>query len=97
MAVLAEQRHIKLVNISPHHIVDGNEKLTLALVWCIILDWQVRILFFPLVFFLHMNHSFFAMIAMSVEELSDKQTNIVYSLTLPFCHLPFTISVNVGV
>ncbi|KAH9492317.1 hypothetical protein Btru_024689 [Bulinus truncatus] len=33
---------IKLVNISSNDIVDGNPKLTLGLVWSIILHWQVK-------------------------------------------------------
>ena len=33
---------VKLVNISNDDIVDGNPKLTLGLVWSIILHWQVR-------------------------------------------------------
>lgn len=33
---------IKLVNIRPDDIVDGNQKLTLGLVWTIILHYQVR-------------------------------------------------------
>ncbi|WAR08800.1 DMD-like protein, partial [Mya arenaria] len=33
---------IKLVNISSNDIVDGNQKLTLGLVWSIILHWQVK-------------------------------------------------------
>ena len=32
---------IKLVNIRPEDIVDGNPKLTLGLVWTIILHFQV--------------------------------------------------------
>ena len=32
---------IKLVNISGNDIVDGNQKLTLAVIWNIILHWQV--------------------------------------------------------
>ena len=32
---------VKLVNISNNDIVDGNAKLTLGLVWSIILHWQV--------------------------------------------------------
>jgi hypothetical protein len=32
------------VNISNNDIVDGNPKLTLGLVWSIILHWQVRTL-----------------------------------------------------
>ncbi|XP_015432799.1 PREDICTED: dystrophin-like [Dufourea novaeangliae] len=34
--------HVKLVNISSNDIVDGNPKLTLGLVWSIILHWQVH-------------------------------------------------------
>lgn len=34
---------VKLVNISNNDIVDGNPKLTLGLVWSIILHWQVCI------------------------------------------------------
>lgn len=33
---------IKLVNIRPDDIVDGNPKLTLGLIWTIILHYQVR-------------------------------------------------------
>jgi hypothetical protein len=33
---------VKLVNIINNDIVDGNPKLTLGLVWSIILHWQVR-------------------------------------------------------
>ncbi|KAI8520842.1 hypothetical protein Bbelb_005960 [Branchiostoma belcheri] len=33
---------VKLVNISSNDIVDGNPKLTLGLVWSIILHWQVK-------------------------------------------------------
>ena len=33
---------VRLVNISPDDIVDGNPKLTLALVWAIILHFQAR-------------------------------------------------------
>ncbi|XP_075984484.1 dystrophin isoform X3 [Anticarsia gemmatalis] len=33
---------VKLVNISSNDIVDGNPKLTLGLVWSIILHWQVH-------------------------------------------------------
>ena len=32
---------IRLVNISSNDIVDGNPKLTLGLLWAIILHWQV--------------------------------------------------------
>ncbi|XP_045119299.1 utrophin-like isoform X3 [Portunus trituberculatus] len=41
MAVL-EESSVKLVNISNEHIVDGNAKLTLGLVWAVILHWQVQ-------------------------------------------------------
>lgn len=34
---------IKLVNISSNDIVDGNTKITLGLVWNIILHWQVGV------------------------------------------------------
>ncbi|KAH3739250.1 hypothetical protein DPMN_045900 [Dreissena polymorpha] len=40
--VLEKQCNIKLVNISSNDIVDGNQKLTLGLVWSIILHWQVK-------------------------------------------------------
>ncbi|XP_061169275.1 dystrophin-like isoform X1 [Saccostrea echinata] len=40
--VLARNYNIKLVNISSNDIVDGNQKLTLGLVWSIILHWQVK-------------------------------------------------------
>ena len=39
---ILEQNNVKLVNISSNDIVDGNPKLTLGLVWSIILHWQVR-------------------------------------------------------
>ncbi|KAK7085433.1 hypothetical protein SK128_001326, partial [Halocaridina rubra] len=41
LAIL-EQHNVKLVNISNEHIVDGSAKLTLGLVWAIILHWQVQ-------------------------------------------------------
>jgi hypothetical protein len=34
-------RKIKVVNIRPDDIVDGNQKLTLGLIWTIILHFQV--------------------------------------------------------
>lgn len=34
-------RKVKLVNIRPDDIVDGNQKLTLGLIWTIILHFQV--------------------------------------------------------
>lgn len=37
-----EDNNVKLVNISTNDIVDGNPKLTLGLVWSIILHWQVH-------------------------------------------------------
>ena len=40
LAVL-EDNKVKLVNISNEHIVDGSAKLTLGLVWAVILHWQV--------------------------------------------------------
>ncbi|XP_018351022.1 PREDICTED: dystrophin isoform X9 [Trachymyrmex septentrionalis] len=39
---ILEQNNVKLVNISSNDIVDGNPKLTLGLVWSIILHWQVH-------------------------------------------------------
>ncbi|XP_068223554.1 microtubule-actin cross-linking factor 1-like [Palaemon carinicauda] len=41
LAIL-EENNVKLVNISNEHIVDGSAKLTLGLVWAIILHWQVQ-------------------------------------------------------
>ena len=38
-------KKIKLVNIRAEDIVDGNPKLTLGLIWTIILHFQVRFLF----------------------------------------------------
>jgi len=38
---LLDKHSVKLVNISNNDIVDGNAKLTLGLVWSIILHWQV--------------------------------------------------------
>ena len=38
-----EEHNVKLVNISNEHIVDGSAKITLGLVWAIILHWQVSI------------------------------------------------------
>ncbi|CAN7945187.1 unnamed protein product, partial [Ixodes pacificus] len=37
-----EANNVKLVNISTNDIVDGNPKLTLGLIWSIILHWQVH-------------------------------------------------------
>lgn len=37
-----QDNSVKLVNISTNDIVDGNPKLTLGLVWSIILHWQVH-------------------------------------------------------
>ncbi|KAI6230952.1 hypothetical protein M3Y95_00330300 [Aphelenchoides besseyi] len=38
------RRHIKLVNIRPKDIVEGNGKLTLGLIWTIILNFQVSVI-----------------------------------------------------
>ena len=40
--LLEEEYNVKLVNISSDDIVDGNPKLTLGLVWNIILHWQMK-------------------------------------------------------
>ncbi|KPM03061.1 Calponin homology (CH) domain containing protein 2 [Sarcoptes scabiei] len=37
---------IKLINISANDVVDGNHKITLGLVWCLILHWQNESSFF---------------------------------------------------
>ncbi|XP_064473113.1 dystrophin-like isoform X2 [Ornithodoros turicata] len=42
LEVLCGQELVKLVNISTNDIVDGNPKLTLGLIWSIILHWQVH-------------------------------------------------------
>ncbi|CAD5205430.1 unnamed protein product [Bursaphelenchus okinawaensis] len=39
-----QRRHIKLVNIRPKDIVDGNGKLTLGLIWTIILSFQISVI-----------------------------------------------------
>lgn len=39
---LLKYKNIRLVNIRPDEIVDGNPKLTLGLIWTIILHFQVR-------------------------------------------------------
>ncbi|CAL4088021.1 unnamed protein product, partial [Meganyctiphanes norvegica] len=39
---ILEEHKVKLINISNEHIVDGSAKLTLGLVWAIILHWQVQ-------------------------------------------------------
>ena len=38
---LLKYKNIRLVNIRPDEIVDGNPKLTLGLIWTIILHFQV--------------------------------------------------------
>lgn len=40
-------KKIKLVNIRAEDIVDGNPKLTLGLIWTIILHFQVSLSLFP--------------------------------------------------
>lgn len=37
-----DSQSVKLVNISTNDIVDGNTKLTLGLIWSIILHWQAQ-------------------------------------------------------
>uniref|UniRef100_A0A914C8Q2 Calponin-homology (CH) domain-containing protein n=1 Tax=Acrobeloides nanus TaxID=290746 RepID=A0A914C8Q2_9BILA len=39
-----KKKHIKLVNIRPEDIVEGNGKLTLGLIWTIILNFQVSMI-----------------------------------------------------
>ncbi|KAK0426455.1 hypothetical protein QR680_009718 [Steinernema hermaphroditum] len=39
-----KRKHIKLVNIRPEDIVEGNGKLTLGLIWTIILNFQVSVI-----------------------------------------------------
>ena len=36
-----ERHHVKLVGITSDHIVDGNKKLILGLVWTLILHFQL--------------------------------------------------------
>lgn len=45
-------KKIKLVNIRAEDIVDGNPKLTLGLIWTIILHFQVSRFFFFILFLL---------------------------------------------
>ena len=42
---LQKERKIKLVNIRPDEIVDGNPKLILGLTWTLILHFQVCVYF----------------------------------------------------
>ncbi|GFT04870.1 hypothetical protein NPIL_588061 [Nephila pilipes] len=44
-----KNRNIRLVNIRPEDIVDGNPKLTLGLIWTIILHFQVCSLYFTVI------------------------------------------------
>ncbi|TKR92410.1 hypothetical protein L596_007066 [Steinernema carpocapsae] len=39
-----KKKNIKLVNIRPEDIIDGNGKLTLGLIWTIILNFQVSVI-----------------------------------------------------
>ncbi|XP_062866503.1 dystrophin isoform X2 [Trichomycterus rosablanca] len=39
---ILQKNHVDLVNIGGADIVDGNHKLTLGLIWSIILHWQVK-------------------------------------------------------
>ncbi len=41
LGFLVEQ-HVKLENVGAHDIVDGNPRITLGLIWIIILRYQVR-------------------------------------------------------
>lgn len=45
---ILEEENVKLVNISSEYIVDGSPKLTLGLVWSIIIHWQVWMKYFLL-------------------------------------------------
>ncbi len=40
--VKLEERGVRLVNVNSVDVVDGNVKITLALVWAIILHWQLQ-------------------------------------------------------
>uniref|UniRef100_A0A1I7XGQ6 Calponin-homology (CH) domain-containing protein n=1 Tax=Heterorhabditis bacteriophora TaxID=37862 RepID=A0A1I7XGQ6_HETBA len=44
LEALTGERLIKLVNIRPEDIVEGNGKLTLGLIWTIILNFQVSVI-----------------------------------------------------
>jgi len=46
-----KRRQVKLVNIRNDDITDGNPKLTLGLIWTIILHFQVRLIFLNCHFF----------------------------------------------
>ena len=53
---------IRLVNISSNDIVDGNPKLTLGLLWAIILHWQVckiLLISFTQIFLVHITKFIF--------------------------------------
>ena len=52
--VLFFPAQIKLVNINSSDIVDGNETVILGLIWTIILNFQVRRIFF--VYFVRSFH-----------------------------------------
>ena len=51
MFMYVRYKEIKLVNIRGEDIVDGNPKLTLGLIWTIILHFQVGDSFFQIFFF----------------------------------------------
>ncbi|XP_024146227.1 dystrophin isoform X3 [Oryzias melastigma] len=51
------QNHVDLVNIGGTDIVDGNHKLTLGLIWSIILHWQVKDIMKDIMSHLQQNNS----------------------------------------
>lgn len=60
-------RKVKLVNIRPEDIVDGNQKLTLGLIWTIILHFQVSTLY----------------VRIKIHKWFDFVTSILFPLPLP--------------
>ncbi|RXM34129.1 Utrophin [Acipenser ruthenus] len=51
------QNNVELVNIGGTDIVDGNHKLTLGLIWSIILHWQVKDIMKDIMSHLHQTNS----------------------------------------
>ncbi|XP_072437733.1 utrophin-like isoform X5 [Chiloscyllium punctatum] len=52
-----QQNNVELVNIGGTDIVDGNHKLTLGLIWSIILHWQVKDIMKTIMSDLHQTNS----------------------------------------